>query len=140
MLTDVQVFIVCVDYADALSISLPYNQHHFDSITVITHPRDKDTINVAEAHGACVFQTEVFYERGAVFNKFAALEDVLRQKEPSLWVAIVDADILFPQEEINWSKVKGNLYVPRRRMLPFIPVRLAGVPTCSVGSLRIPTS
>lgn len=114
--------------ADVLNISLPYNKQHCQSTLVVTHPRDKDTIEVARSHGADVLTTNAFYERGAVFNKFAALELGLDHMGRNGWIAIMDADILMPKDMRAWSKRRGCLYTPRRRMYPTIPMSADEVP------------
>lgn len=107
---------VCVDYADILALTLPYNIHHFKSIVVATTPNDVETIKVCNDVGATVHLTEVFYANGAKFNKFAALEECLDIVQHDDWLAIMDADIAIPKI-INTDFAIGNLYSPFRRML-----------------------
>src|SRR5687767_3450300 len=90
---DVRVIVTCVDYHDILALTLPYNRDQFESILVVTHPEDSKTIAVASEHGADLFLTEIFYERNAVFNKFAAIEQGLDYMGKYGWLCILDADI-----------------------------------------------
>lgn len=127
-LGDTRAVLVCVDFSDVLNISLPFNKQHFVSTTVVTHPRDTKTIEVAQRHGADVLLTKVFYEKEAVFNKFAALEFGLDRMGREGWIAILDVDILLPRNMRAWTKRPGCLYTPRRRMFPTIPTDVSMVP------------
>jgi hypothetical protein len=105
--------IICVDYADILRHTLPYNQHHFSEIVVVTAPQDELTPLVAKDHTVLV--TDVFYRKNADFNKWGALEaglDTIGRKGP---MCILDADIMLPKE-IELPELNGNLLIPKRRM------------------------
>lgn len=108
--------IVCVDYADLLQYTLGYNRHHYTHAYVITTPKDKETIAVAESRNASVFKTNVFYENGANFNKFAAIEQCLDNiGRDRGWIALVDADVLWPISiDSQWVLEAGKLYTPLR--------------------------
>lgn len=108
---------VCVEYADILALTLPYNRHHFNSFTVVTHPKDKATINVALSNDAKVVTSDLFY-KNAKFNKFEPLGEAL--KNLSDWICILDADIVWPKR-VALNLVKGKLYSPRRYVLKTIP-------------------
>ena len=112
-----RAILVAVDYADILSITLPYNRNHFDSIMVVTTPQDKKTIEVVKQNYAHVFATEAFYDDGAVFNKWKALEQGLDEFGREDWLCIMDADIMWPKEIPGYKLVKGNIYTPLRRMM-----------------------
>lgn len=128
MLSDTRAILVCVNYADTLRVTLPINRPMFQSIRVVTHPDDAATIAVAEEFGADILLTEIFYARGALFNKFAALELGLESMSRHGWMAVIDADIVFPNTMKPWTKKIGELYTPRRRMLPRIPMSPEQVP------------
>tara|TARA_R110000868_G_scaffold14671_11_gene68025 strand:+ start:560 stop:1390 length:831 start_codon:yes stop_codon:yes gene_type:complete len=127
-LSDLRCIMVCVDYSDILDITLAYNVRKVQSVLVVTHPRDLKTIEVCKKHEVECFQTSVFYEREAVFNKFAALELGLDYMGRHGWLAIMDADILLPDRMHLWTKREGNLYTPRRRMHPKMLQSVADVP------------
>lgn len=127
-LGDTRCILVCVNYSDMLSVSLEFNRPHFKSTLVVTHPHDTDTIDVASRNGAEVFMTDAFYRRGAVFNKFAAMELGLDYMGREGWIAIMDADILMPRTMKAWTKRPGCLYTPRRRMHLPIPQSVGEVP------------
>lgn len=119
---------VCVNYHDILDVTLAYNIGKVKSVLVVTHPNDKKTVDVAHKHGAEVFQTSVFYEREAIFNKFAALELGLDYMGRHGWMMILDADILLPGRMHRWVPNEGRLYCPRRRMHPTLLRSVAEIP------------
>lgn len=110
-------YTVCVNYARELSISLPYNRHHFTGVTVITEATDEATQEVAARCDAKVFVTDAFHWDGSPFNKWKALEEALAEAEG--WVALVDADTLWPREA-RLDPQRGCLYCPHRRMCPVL--------------------
>lgn len=125
--------LVCVDFSDVLQITLPYNRHHFDKLVVVTSPKDHDTYEVCLENRATPFVTDSFYENGARFNKFKALEQGLDYLGREGWTCLLDCDVLWPKKipvELNTRKVGmtgkewvkefcqiGCLYTPRRRMM-----------------------
>lgn len=134
-----KAIIVCVDFADLLSITLPYNRHHFDQIMIVTARNDIDTQYLAQKNQCQLLLTDAFYEDGAVFNKWKALEEGLDVLGREGWLCIMDADVLWPKR-IEWNPgdhyqygsisnpgeammsweysllSAGNLYTPKRRM------------------------
>lgn len=135
-----RAIVVCVDYADILSVTLPYNEKHFKEIMVVTSWGDKKTRALVHALNArqfvssdeCVLvhETNAFYERGAKFNKWAALEEGLDVFGRHGFMTLLDADVLWPKDLKGAldSLVPGNLYTPRRRMCPTLPVSIDRVP------------
>ena len=88
--------IVCVNYADFLAHTLPYNKTHFDNLIVITDTKDKKTKELCEYYHVKCIQTDIFYENGDSFNKGAAINYGLSQLENKGWVIHLDADIYLP--------------------------------------------
>lgn len=115
-----RAILICVDYWDYLEITLPYNRHHFDQVTVVTFPTDEETIQVAKANDASVFTTESFYAEGAEFNKFRALEEGLDHMGREGWICVMDADVLWPRV-VELELQFECLHTPYRRMFPFKP-------------------
>lgn len=108
---------VSVDYGDLLHKTLPYNVHHFDEVMVVTTPWDTETIEVVERLGEMVYTTEAFYDDGAHFNKWKALEEALWEFEPKGLMCIMDADVRWPRKINNQQDFeRGCLYTPRRRL------------------------
>lgn len=118
---DLRAILVCVDYADFLEITLPYNLHHFSEVCVVTSKSDDDTIDIAcnYCHTVRLYRTDAFYENGAHFNKWKALEEGLDFMGRKGWICIMDADILWPRElcltTLDWKI--GNLYTPLCRIM-----------------------
>lgn len=111
---------VCVNYADIAAITLPYNRHHFDRVGIVTDLDDNETIKVAIEHKCDLIRTDLFTQRGATFNKWAALEygiDALGFRNCG-WLTIMDADVLWPKLlPMRMSDLApGHLYTPLRRM------------------------
>lgn len=120
-LHDVRMITVCVDYWDILALTLPHNLPLFQSVLVVTSMRDSRTLEIAQAAGADVFQTNAFFEREAAFNRFKALELGLDYMGRCGWICIAGADIAFPRVGHPWTKKEGNLYRPLRHIHPQIP-------------------
>src|SRR5580692_269178 len=91
-----KAILVSVDYADILAVTLPYNRHHFDEVYVVTTPGSEDG-RVAKQLGAEVWGTTAFYDDGAVFNKWKALEEALDVMGRDGWLCVMDADVLWPK-------------------------------------------
>lgn len=133
VMTGLRAILVSVDYADLLGVTLPYNRHHFSDVMVVTAPRDEATLAVAVANRCRTHVTEAFYADGAVFNKWAALEEALDAYGRYGWLCLMDADVLWPKnvvvnvqyETIRWEvpetptfyQDRGQLCSPLRRML-----------------------
>lgn len=106
---------VCVDFADILDCTLPYNREQFERFLVVTHPEDEATIETAKLHGAEVLLTEIFYARGAKFNKWAALQQGIDFLNHDGWMLIMDSDIAIPKQ-VSRQLIPDEtcLYTPRR--------------------------
>lgn len=119
-----RAILVSVDYADLLSLTLPYNRHHFDDVMVVTSLADTETHEIADQNNARVFSTNAFYDNEAIFNKWKALEQGLDAFGRTGWLCIMDADVLWPKIlPPNFCMEKYKLYTPYRRMYPSIPQR-----------------
>ena len=106
--------VVCVEYDDFLAVTLPKNKHHFDRTLVVTTWTDQKTQEVAAQNNCECFNTTAFHEKGAVFNKGAALEkgfDVLGRVG---WICVWDADIIMPHVMAIQNLQKDCLHVPFR--------------------------
>jgi hypothetical protein len=112
-----RAFIVCVDYWDYLSITLPRNLIHFDEVNVITSCDDSNTKELCKLFSVPFFQTNSFYDDGASFNKWKALEEGFDYFGRHEWICILDSDIVLPPIDCNFAFSIGNLYSPRRRMM-----------------------
>jgi hypothetical protein len=115
--------IVAVNYTDLLSVTLPWNRHHFDDVLVIT-----DTSSCIDVHNLCwhngceLFTTNSFYDNGALFNKWKALEQGLDYFGRQGWLCLMDADIMWPKKVHLKSYMQpGYLYTPLRYICDPIP-------------------
>jgi len=88
--------IVCVNYSDFLSHTLPHNRSQFDNLVVVTDTKDIKTKEVCEYYHVKCLQTDIFYENGNPLNKGAAINYALSQLEQRDWVIHLDADIYLP--------------------------------------------
>lgn len=112
--------VVCVDYADLLGITLPRNLRHVgtlpDACCVVTSPNDYHTQLLASELGVYCHVTNAFYERNALFNKGAAIQEAMQHFAPAdAWMMLLDADIVLPAE-MPLDLQPGCLYSPRRHM------------------------
>jgi DNA-binding NarL/FixJ family response regulator len=93
-----RAILVSVDYDDLLALTLPYNRHHFETVTVITSSANAESVTaICQQHRADVVVTDLFYAKGAIFNKWAALEYGLDRIGRKGWLCLMDADVLWPQ-------------------------------------------
>lgn len=119
---DIKGIVVCIDYSDLLSITLPRNISHLSECLVITSPDDHDTQQLVKsmsesmANVDCLI-TNAFYRYGAHFNKGLALEEGFNLLRRDGWILIWDADIVFPDPMPLPELEIGKLYSPHRRDL-----------------------
>jgi hypothetical protein len=125
----IRAILVCVDYEDLLAITLPYNRHHFADVCIVTDTAHEDKVRNLDLYGcdapivpAKLFVTDAFYENGAAFNKWLALERALDWYGREGWLCIMDADVIWPKRAKLPELKVGCLYTPRRRMCNTIPV------------------
>lgn len=127
MLTPVRALIVCVDYADLLRLTLPHNMPFFSDSIIVTTYDDKQTRRLAQEYETRIHLTDVFYKRGAYFNKFAAIEEGLDVFGRQGWILLIDADIAIPKFRHPFVPHAGLVYTPYRRILKVVdPV--VGIP------------
>ncbi len=112
---------VCVEFDDILAITLPYRLLHLDRLLVITTPADLATQQLCRRFPRVdVHTTDVFYARGAEFNKGAAIEEGFDVLGRSGWIMSVDADIVLPPDlDLGRTATLSpeRLYGARRRLL-----------------------
>jgi hypothetical protein len=103
--TKLQAIIVCVNYSDILSWTLPFNKKMFDSITIVTSSEDKKTQQVAKENGATIVISDSYKRDGANFNKGAMLNAGYSTISKIDWCVVTDADIIFRENfKINFLK------------------------------------
>ncbi len=86
--------VVCVNFADQLSKTLPLNMMHFDQFVVVTTSEDHETQTIARQCGATLVISDRCYDDDHAFNKGRMLNDGLSALESPDWVIVTDADII----------------------------------------------
>lgn len=109
---------VCVDYADILAITLPRNRGLFGRYVIVTSESDIETMTLAQLWDCELVTTDVFYDRGASFNKGAGMEQGLRLMANSAWTCILDADIVLPKRMDYVYESESCIYGPYRYGCP----------------------
>ena len=94
-----QAITVSVDYADFLVFALEENYQLFDEWVIITSYTDDETFRLCQKYEnvKCI-RTNVFYENGAKFNKFAGINLGLSLLDNPEWVLFLDSDIILHNE------------------------------------------
>lgn len=119
-----RAFIVSVNYTDILSVTLPWNRHHFEEINVITDKKGEKEIrdllwnlpSISTSTTLGMYATDAFYDDGANFNKWKALEQGLDIFGRHGWICLLDADILWPKKIPGLPLHPGYLFGALRRM------------------------
>ena len=88
--------IVCVNYSDFLTHTLPYNKNLFNNLVVVTDTADTKTKEICDFNHVKCIQTDIFYDADNKFNKGAAINYGLQYLTNSDWVIHLDADIYLP--------------------------------------------
>lgn len=91
-----EAVIICVDYSDFLSNTLPYNKSMFDRMVVVTDKKDSKTKAVCEFWNVECVQTDDFYLDGPMPNKARGINKGLEKLSKTDWVVQLDADIWLP--------------------------------------------
>ena len=97
----IEAVIICKNYGDFLTHTLPENLHHFDRLVVVTHPEDKETISLCSKYSVDCVQTTVMHEDGDKFNKGRAINLGLGHLRGLDWILHIDADIVLPHNFKN---------------------------------------
>lgn len=110
---------VSVDYGDLLGVTLVNNAFLFDRHVIVTAKHDAETIEVCKRHNVECFVTNAFYERGAAFNKGAAIERAFDFVGRNGWFCLLDADVILPlKASLHIGLDPSCLYVPERYVAP----------------------
>jgi hypothetical protein len=111
----IEAVLVCVNYSDFLSYTLPQIKNTFDYIVVVTTPDDKKTQQICNFYNIECIKTWAFYENGAKFNKANGINEGLLYLSKRDWVVHIDADIYLPpltkdilyKKPLDSSKIYG---------------------------------
>lgn len=96
MIKRLEAVIVCVNYADFLAQTLPYNMRQFDHMVVVTDSRDRETADLCAHLGVECRSTDLFFHQGDKFAKSRAIDYGLAYLRGDDWVVHLDADIWLP--------------------------------------------
>ena len=91
-----EAVICCVNYADFLAETLPYNLPHFDNMIVVTAPEDIETQRICRHYQVKHAQTDVFGSRWGGFDKARGINVGLEQLDGDGWILHLDADVVLP--------------------------------------------
>lgn len=89
-----QAVSVCVNYADFFRETGKANQGVFDKFVIVTDLADTEVSALCEEYGYDLVKTDVFYENGASFNKYAGINEGLKLIDDDAWVCFIDSDIV----------------------------------------------
>jgi glycosyltransferase involved in cell wall biosynthesis len=92
----IEAVIVCKNYSDFLTHSLPENLQYLDRVVVVTHPHDGETRTLCAKYGVDVIDTLVMHEDGDPFNKARAINLGLAHLRHDGWLLHMDADTILP--------------------------------------------
>ena len=127
MAISLKAILVCVDYHDILSLTLPDNALHFESVTVVTTPADKKTQEVvSKIPNAQCHLTDTFYAHDCAFNKGAAMEEGFDVMGRDGWIVVLDADIVLPPHMHFPALDTQQIYGVHRRMLEDVSLYAEG--------------
>jgi hypothetical protein len=90
-----QALTVSVNYSDFLVHVIEENKKLFDKWVIVTDLEDYKTKKLCDEHGLTCVQTNAFYERG-IFNKFAGINEGLKEIDADAYVLFLDSDIILP--------------------------------------------
>jgi hypothetical protein len=91
-----EAVIVCINYSDFLSHTLPYNKSFFERTVVVTDTKDIETHRVCERWNVMCIKTDAVYDNGAIVNKAIAINEGLKHLSKEGWIVQLDADIWLP--------------------------------------------
>jgi hypothetical protein len=87
---------VCVNYADILRVTIPFNKSLIDNWVIVTSTQDKETFDVCKYYGVTCIMTDKFFDNGAPFNKAKGINEGLKKLTQIDWMLHLDADIILP--------------------------------------------
>lgn len=97
----IEAVTTCVDYADFLAWSLPWNVRAFDRLIVVTTAADRHTRDICEHHHIECVITDAFHRNEKAFDKGAAISEGLKHLSADAWVCHLDSDIVLPPRSRN---------------------------------------
>jgi len=89
-----EVVTVCVNYADFLEPVIIANKAFFDKWVIVTDTKDIVTKELCDKYNLICVQTDVFYEGGAPFRKYAGINEGVKHLDKDGWILFLDGDIV----------------------------------------------
>lgn len=89
---------VCVNYADFFAQTGEANRGIFDKFVVVTDIQDTEVTALCAQFGYTCVKTDVFYDNGAKFNKYAGINEGLKLIDSDAWVCFIDSDIVLQKD------------------------------------------
>lgn len=114
---------VCVNYADFFKETGLANKGIFDKFVVVTDIADTEVSALCEEYGYHLVKTDVFYENGASFNKYAGINEGLKYIDEDAWVMFVDSDIVLQPDT---KRVLKELHLDESFLYGFDRVNCVG--------------
>lgn len=93
----IEALTICVNYSDFLVHCIKANKQYFDKWVIVTDTKDQKTKDLCDEHGLICVQTDVFYEGGAKFRKYAGINEGIKHLDKDGWVLFIDGDIILSQ-------------------------------------------
>lgn len=124
---------VCVNYGDMLSITLPLNKDLFNNVVVVTTPEDEETISVCNKHGIktllynccfCYYDKQIVADPTKLFHLSKMINQGLmyiREQFLDDWILYLNSDIVLEPKIkfVNTDKLDENiLYGSYRHLIP----------------------
>ncbi len=102
----IEAVITCVNYADYLAETLPFNKLAFDRITVITANDDAETLELCRRLSVPCYATGKFSSPGDPFNKSRGINHGIKYLRHHDWVVHMDADTALQPSAGFWLRKK----------------------------------
>lgn len=95
----IECVVVCLNYSDFLSHTLPFNKNFFDKMVIVTDTKDHNTKRICEFWNVQCVQTDAFYVDSPIIpNKAMGINEGLKHLSLEGWVVQLDADIFLPTQ------------------------------------------
>ncbi len=94
----IEAVIVCDQFSDFLTRTLPTNKQLFNQVVVVTSPEDKVTQRICEFNHVRCIKTDALQSRWDEFHKGKGINEGLEVLDKDGWVVHMDADIYLPPQ------------------------------------------
>ena len=123
----IQAITVSVNYDDFLEHVLEENHRLFDQWIIVTSLKDDKTYNICYKYkNVLCLRTDVFYENGAKFNKYAGINVAIQHLKNPDWVLFLDSDIVLHNQT---RRILENLNLQKDCLYGIDRLNCVGLPT-----------